>query len=147
MNGKIFGTSATAIFAALILFGQHGAAIFGALGALPALIKAFASGLPGGFYSFLLSAAVSGLAFSFVRRWSECPNPARKEFLCHLFGLLVGVGVTFAQATATDRTAIPDLLQALWIGLLAGGLSPKVVLGLASFTKADGKAPAAGHEP
>lgn len=146
MNGKIAGTTLGSLITLAILFGMHGEAVIKAASGLPALISAFASNLPGGFLSFLLSLALSGLSFSFVRRWSTCPNPERKEFLTHLFAVCFGLGVTVAQQYVTGKVSPPDLLQAIWIGLLAGLSAPKVVLLLASFTKAN-SVPAVGNDP
>lgn len=146
MNDKILKLTGVSGAALIVLLGLHGKALIEAGTALPSLIRAFSDGLPGGALSFLLSLAISGLFFSFVRRWSECPNPARKEFLCHLFALCMGLGVTLGQQYATGQVEPPQLLSAIWIGLIAGLSSPKVVLLLASFTKPS-KAPAPGNDP
>lgn len=129
MTGKLGKLTFASLAATVALVALHGKAFIEALTAFPALLTAFASGLPFGVSSFLLAWALSGLFYSFVRRWLVCQRNVTRELGAQCFALCVGIGVCVAQQMTRD-TGAPDLLQALWVGALAGLSSPLVVQAL-----------------
>lgn len=100
------------------MLALNGEAALKALAGLPVLIRAYASGLPLGLWSFLLSAAVAGGLHWFVRTWHG------RSFAIEVATLVVAVGVTVSQAAVGQGLqATPgQLLMAMWVGLLAGVL-------------------------
>lgn len=139
MNGKIQALTGSSLTVLFILFATHGKAFLEALGGLPALLAAFASKLPGGVLSILLSLTVASLFYSFVKRWLKCVSRDRRELGAQLFALCMGLGVAVALQAVTGHTAPPDLLQAVLIGLIAGLSAPKLVLILSSFKTSPAK--------
>lgn len=134
MNSKIGKLTFGSIAATIALIAIYGKDFAEALGAFPALLTAFSSGMPFGVSSFLLAWALSGLFYSFVRRWMTCKRAVIREFGAQMFALCVGLGVCVAQQV-TRETGAPDLLQALWVGALAGLSAPMVVQGMMAMLK------------
>ena len=98
------------------MLALNGKAALEALAGFPVLVRAYASGLPMGLWSFLLSAAVAAGLHWFVRTWHG------RSFVLEVATLVVAVGVTVSQAAVSrglEATA-GQVLMAAWVGLLAG---------------------------
>lgn len=148
MNEKLKWLTGSSFVGLIAVFAIYGKQLVEALSAFVIFLGALASNLPGGLKSYLLSALVAGLFYSFVRRWLTCQHGARREFASQLFALLVGIGMTLAQQYAVAHSVAPSppvLLQALFIGVIAGFSAPLCVQALASlFAKPAPKAPPDG---
>ena len=106
-----------AIVASVVsMLALNGKAALDALAAFPALASAWASGLPLGLWSCLLSAAVAGGLHWWARTWHG------RSFALEVATFVVAVGVTVSQLAVGQgfEATAPQLLSAIWIGLLAG---------------------------
>lgn len=126
----------TSVIGFIAVFALHGEAFFAALGALPTLLAAWSDHLPFGLRSFALSFALAALVFSYIRRSFVCRQ--RREFVAEAMALSTALSVTLLQqyvATGVEDPAPGALLQAVWVGLLAGLAAPFVVRGMMSVTR------------
>lgn len=137
MNEKVKWLTGTSVIGFIAVFALHGEAFIKALMSLPALITAYAAGLPFGATSFLLSLALAALVFSMARRNFRCRY--RREFFAELLALLVALTVTLAQQYfGAEPSTTPRVLQAVLLGLLAGLSAPFLVRGMMAAGKTGG---------
>ena len=127
MDRATNATLGAAALTALTALASHGEKAIAALSGVPALLQAWASGLPLGLWSFGLASVLSVMAWVAAIRWLPVGPSGKAPFgHANLIAMLVGVAVTVAQQyVAPERTA-DGLLNALFLGLIAGGLAPQV---------------------
>lgn len=136
MNEKLKWLTGTSFVGLVAVFAIYGKRLVEAMSAFSIFLGALSSNLPGGLKSFLLSWAMAMLFYSFVRRWLVFQHGARREFASQLFSLFIGIGVTLAQQYVIKNSVPPTapvLLQALFVGAMAGFCAPLAVQGLASL--------------
>lgn len=137
MDDKVKWLTGTSLVGFIAVFALHGEAFLKALMAFPALVQAYAAGLPFGATSFLLSFAIAALVFSMVRRNFACYT--RREFFAEAAALLTALAVTLAQQYFGEiPSTTPKVLQATLLGVLAGLSAPFVVRGMMAAGKVRG---------
>lgn len=137
MNDQVKWLTGTSVVGFIAVFALHGEAFIKALMAFPALLQAYASGLPFGATSFLLSFAIAALVFSMARRNFICKT--RREFIAELLALMMALAVTLTQQYFGDvPSSNSRVLQATLLGLLAGLAAPFVVRGMMAAGKIRG---------
>jgi hypothetical protein len=118
------GTAAGTVLAAL---ASHGSDAIKALAGVPALLQAFSSGLPLGLWSFVLAFALATLVWVAAIRKLPMSNTGKAPFgKANLVALLVGLIVAVAQQYVAPHRTPGGLLNAVWLGALAGLLAPHV---------------------
>lgn len=127
MDRATIATVGTAALAVLGALASHGSKAIDALSGVPALLNAWASGLPLGVWSFGLASVLSVMAWVAAIRWLPVSACGKAPFgKANLLALLVGVAVTVAQQYVAPERSAGGLLNALFLGLIAGGLAPQV---------------------
>lgn len=128
MNGKWTWllTVGTAIGTVLSALAMHGKGAIDALAGVPIMLQAWAAGLPLGVWSFLLSLWLATLVWSAaIARLPATRCGARPYFTADTLALLVALTVTMTQQWFAG-TGQGRLLNAMWIGLIAGLLAPYI---------------------
>lgn len=116
------GTAAGTVLAAL---SSHGSDAIAALAGVPALLQAWASGLPLGLWSFALAFALATLVWVAAIRYLPVSETGKAPFgKANLLALMVGVAVCVAQQYVAPARSAGGLLNAFWLGLLAGFIAP-----------------------
>jgi hypothetical protein len=137
------GTAAGTVLAAL---SSHGTDALKALAGVPALLQAWSSGLPLGLWSFTLASVLSVMAWVAAIRWLPVSETGKAPFgKSNLIALLVGVAITLTQQLAAPDRGPGDLLNALCLGLIAGGLAPHVGTLLRGKVRSKPTTPEAGQ--
>lgn len=127
--GRIFqGATGVTLFGALIIFSTNGRQAIEAVAALPALVAAFSSGLPLGFWSGILGGTVSTGFHLFARSWHK------RSFGIELATIVSGLAVVMAQQSGGTPG---DVLRALCIGLVAGFAGLFTAKGLRAMFRED----------
>lgn len=142
-------TLATAIGTVLSAVAMHGKDALAALAGVPSLLQAWASGLPLGIWSFLLSLMIATLVWSTaIVKLPLSRDGRRPHFSADTLALLVALLVTMTQQYF-DGVGHGKLLSALWIGLIAGLLAPYIGRGARALfaPKADKPLPPPRIEP
>ncbi|MDQ8050706.1 hypothetical protein [Luteibacter sp.] len=117
-------TLATAIGSIASALAMHGKASLEALAGVPVLLQAWASGLPLGIWSFLLSLALSTLVWSTaIVKLPASRDGRQPHFSADTLALILALLVTVTQQWFAGHGQ-GQLLSALWIGLIAGLLAP-----------------------
>lgn len=118
------GTAAGTVLAAL---ASHGSDAIAALSGVPALLQAWASGLPLGLWSFALASTLATLVWVAAIRYLPVSVTGKAPFgKANLIALLVGVSVCVAQQYLSPSRSAGALLNAFWLGMLAGFIAPHV---------------------
>lgn len=107
-NVKAWAISIGALLAVIAASGPEALTV---IGGLPALIRAYADGLPGGLWSFLLASCIAGGLHFWVRTWSG------KSLTMELATIMAGIGVCNLLAW---RSGAAQHVSAALVGLLAG---------------------------
>jgi hypothetical protein len=102
---------AVALGSMLAILAASGGQVLTVLGGIPALLRAYASVLPGGAWAWLLAVMVSGGLHLWVRTWSG------KSLTMELATILCGAAVCIALAF--DQPPPRQILAGL-VGLFAG---------------------------
>lgn len=105
------GATGVTLFGALIIFGSSGKTFLEAAGAFPALVSAFSSGLPLGFWSGVIGGLVGTGFHLFARSWHK------RSFGIELATIVTGLAVVMVQQNGGSAS---ELLRALCVGLVAG---------------------------
>lgn len=117
-------TLATAIGSIASALAMHGKASIEALSAVPVLLQAWASGLPLGIWSFLLSLSLASLVWTTaIVKLPASPDGRRPHFSADTLALILALLVTVTQQWFAG-VGKGQLLNAIWIGLIAGLLAP-----------------------
>jgi len=117
-------TFATAIGTVVTALAMHGKGAIEALAGVPVLLQAWASGLPLGIWSFLLSLCLGTLVWlTAIVKLPPASDGRRPHFSADTIALLVALSVTETQQWFAGRGQ-GQLLSAMWIGLIAGLLAP-----------------------
>lgn len=135
MNGK--GWTIAGFAALIAALAANGSAVIDVIVGLVKVPQAFATGLPFGLASFLLSLAISALV------WYRADGRLRvgkggehgRGFAADAIALLMACAVTMAQAAVKIGPTPGALLQALMLGILAGLLSPLLVKGALALVR------------
>lgn len=111
----------------LTALSSHGANALAALSGVPALLQAWASGLPLGLWSFFLAFVLATLVWVAAIRRLPVGSDGKAPFgQANVIALIVGLTVTVAQQYVSPVKSAGGLLNAVWIGLLAGLLAPHI---------------------
>lgn len=144
-------TLATAIGTALSALAMNGKAAIEALAGVPLLLQAWASGLPLGIWSFLLSLMIATLVWSTaIVKLPPARDGRRPHFSADTLALILALAVTVTQQWfAGASVGQGKLLSAVWIGLIAGLLAPYIGRGARALfaPKADKPLPPPRAEP
>lgn len=122
-------TLATAIGTALSALAMNGKAAIEALAGVPLLLQAWASGLPLGIWSFLLSLMIATLVWSTaIVKLPPARDGRRPHFSADTLALILALLVTVTQQWFSGGAVLGQgkLLSAVWIGLIAGLLAPYI---------------------
>jgi len=140
-------TLATAIGTVLSAIALHGKAALNALASVPAVLQAWASGLPLGIWSFLLSLVLGTLVWlTAIVKLPRALDGGRRHFGADTICLCACLLVTMTQQEVDGGPG--RLLSAVWIGLIAGLLAPYIGSGLRALVsqRADRPLPAPQKE-
>lgn len=111
----------------LTALSTHGTNAVKALAAVPAMLQAWSAGLPLGVWSFVLAFALSTLVWVAAIRRLPVSDCGKAPFgHANVISVMVGVAVAVAQQYVAPVKTPGALLNAFWIGLLAGLLAPHV---------------------
>ncbi len=102
---------AVALGSLLAILAASGPEALTVLGGIPALVKAYASVLPGGLWSFIFATAIAGSLHFWVRTWSG--KSLTMELATILSGAAVCIAMSFEQPP-------PQQIMAGMVGFLAG---------------------------
>lgn len=117
-------TAGTALASILSALAMHGKAALGALAGVPALLQAWAAGLPLGIWSFLLSVSLGTLVWlTAIAKLPPARDGRRPHFSADTLCLILALLVTLTQQWFAGHGQ-GQLLSALWIGGIAGLLAP-----------------------
>lgn len=114
-------TLAIVLGSILSALAMHGKAALDALAGVPALVVAFANGLPLGVWSVILAFTVATLLWTALDRKRppmDCGKP--RSFSNDTITLCVALVVTSSQQWASGDETRGALLNAFWLGLVAG---------------------------
>lgn len=129
MNGKWawVATAGGVVATVLSALAMHGKGAIDALAGVPVLLQAWASGLPLGIWSFLLSLSLATLVWATaISKLPETRCGKQPHFSADTISLLVAVTVTVTQQFFAAEIGKGKLLNALWLGLIAGLLAPYI---------------------
>lgn len=117
---RVTGLSLAAFIALIV--GLQWNSFFEALAGFPALVQAWSSGLPFGFWSFLLALGIGMGAWGFVyMHHAVCVM--RPHSCADSTAVATGLAVEIAQQAVVGESSPGAMLTALWLGLLAGLLA------------------------
>lgn len=117
----------SAIGTVIIALASHGEDAVSALLGVPALLQAWASGLPLGAWSFIVALSLSVLVWVYSIRYLPVGKDGKAPFgQANVIALMVGLMVAIAQQLVADHRTAGGLLNAFWIGSLAGLLGPQI---------------------
>lgn len=121
-------TVATALGTLASALAMHGKGSLEALAGVPLLLQAWASGLPLGIWSFMLSLALSTLVWlTAIAKLPTSRDGHRPHFSADTLALIFALLVTVTQQWfAAASVGHGRLLNAIWIGLIAGLLAPYI---------------------
>lgn len=111
----------------LTALATHGSDAIRALAGVPVLIQAWASGLPLGFWSFLLALVLATLVWVTSIRNLPVGAGGKAPFAAaNAVALVLGPAVTVAQQYFAETRTPGALLNALIVGLIAGLAAPHI---------------------
>lgn len=114
----------SAIAAVLAALAANGKAALDALGGVPMLLQAWASGLPLGIWSFMLSLVLALLVWAkAITKLPPTASGRARHFSSDNLAIVTALTVTVSQQ-AIVGIGQGKLLSAIWIGLIAGFLAP-----------------------
>lgn len=117
---------AAALVSVIGALASHGAGAIAALAGVPALLQAWAAGLPLGVWSSALALALATLAWVYAIRYLPVGKTGKAPFgYANVIALLVGLAVTVAQYRVAPVQTPGGLLNAVFLGLIAGGVAPQ----------------------
>lgn len=124
MNGRQL--TIAGFVALLAAVAANGKAALEAFAALPLVLNNFATSLPMGVWSVLLSLAITTLAWAHLDRIPEGPRECMRgqALRAELVSLLLGVTITLAQTLVGWPKSTAELLNSLLLGILVGLLAP-----------------------
>lgn len=129
-------TVATAVGTVLSAVAMNGEKALAALSGVPGLLQAWASELPLGAWSFALATALGTLAWLvLIVKLPKTDGGRAAHFSADTLVLCLALIVTLSQQAMASR-AVGALLNAMWLGGVAGLLAPYIGRGLrAVFTR------------
>lgn len=114
-------TLAIVLGSMLSALAMHGKAALEALAGIPVLVVAFANGLPLGVWSVILAFTVATLLWTALdRKRPPAPCGKSRSFSNDTITLCVALVVTSSQQWASGIETRGALLNAFWLGLVAG---------------------------
>lgn len=138
MNDKIKSITGLSLAGLFALIALQGKPFLEALAGFPGLLRAWSSSLPLGAWSFILALGVGMGAWSFAIHYlPHDKNDKPAKFMADTVSIGVGVVVVLSQSWGRPAG---EVLNSMWVGLLAGLAAPYLANGLrALFT--DGPKP------
>lgn len=120
-------TLAAALGTVMTALATHGSDAIRALSGVPVLVQAWASGLPLGFWSFVLALVLATLAWVTAIRYLPVGADGKAPFAAaNAVALVLGPAVTVAQQYFAETRTPGALLNALIVGLIAGLAAPHI---------------------
>lgn len=118
-------TIGTALGTVLAAIAMHGKAALEAAAGVPALLQAWAAGLPLGIWSFVLATVLSVLVWAVAMRKLQKPDTARAPHVsADTVALAIALLVCLAEQWTQGVSSRGAILNAIFMGLIAGLLAP-----------------------